>query len=1620
MPMPESSHTLSLNLLDQDINAQEVSDLAQLLFAHVPYQDVVAYSTTELHQATLLAKQALLTHKQGEHLIYVNYDWVTRGGVKISTITLVNDNRPFLLDSAMAEITENAGELYLVAHPVFDVGALSDDGWLDVSVSTASAEPACGKRRVSLIQFHVSALDKAHMDLLRQGLGQLLKQGEAAVRDWQPMLEHVSKISQHYRAHPLKGREIETKRIADFLDWLAQDNFIFLGLRGDGVDYGICQVEDVNAPSQDALIFADCEDLLLITKARRRSLVHRRAWLDAIRVKLVSEQGTESGEMQLVGLFASTAYTDSVLRIPTLAPKVEAVIHNLGFNPQDHSGRMLVDELEIYPRDEMFRIDVESLTRNIEQILALGERPRIRVLVNDEREGHFVTVLVFIPRDRYDSDIREKIGQFLLEAYGADFFEFFPLFLKNGLTRIRYTLHRQEAYEQGYDGKQVAQETLENTVAEIIRNWQDKVQIAALEKHIDAPIASLAASFPDAYRDVFDVEEALQDAVFIHDLSEQKPLHVMFYSERTHQSAGLSVEKTNDNKSERTHQSAGLSVEKTNDNKKLHEEAQKQAISLKLFHRGRALELSNRVPLLENMGFRVIAEQTFELPDGQGGFVYLHDMELENGRGAAVDLSEGVSGRFNQAFEAIWSGKSYNDAFNLLIHSAGLDWYQVVIIRTLGRYLQQAGVPYSQRVLAKALDKYPKLVQALYALFACKFDPAYEAKNTVQEEERLEAVIEAGLADVPSLEEDRILRHFRTLIHAALRTNAYLLQSQAEGGDNTIAIKFDSTKIDFLPRPVPYREIFVYGPQVQGVHLRFGPVARGGIRWSDRGQDYRTEVLGLVKAQQVKNSVIVPVGAKGGFFPHNLPRNGDRAQMAEVARQAYIAYVRAMLSITDNNVESKIVPPAAIVRHDGDDAYFVVAADKGTATFSDTANAISQSQNFWLDDAFASGGSAGYDHKGMGITARGAWEAVKRHFRELDHDIQSTSFTCVGVGDMSGDVFGNGMLLSNQTCLVAAFDHRDIFIDPDPDPALSHQERLRLFHLPRSSWQDYDRGRLSEGGGVFSRGLKMISLSPQARALLGISQEQATPAQIISAILRAPVDLLWFGGIGTYIRGTLESDMQVGDHANDAIRITGSEIRARVVGEGANLGMTQRGRIEYALKGGRCNTDAIDNSGGVNCSDVEVNIKIALAAAMLKGKLDRPERDALLMSMTDEVARLVLRNNYIQPQVLSLAEARGVRDLPYQIRFMHDLERRHLLDRHVEALPDDKVLAERQSRGQGLTRPELSILMAYAKIALSSELAVSPLVDDSYFDKMLVEYFPHAMRVPFAEEIATHPLRRDIIATLIANDVVNRGGLIFVSRLQDKTGGSLEAILRGYSVLRDGFDLKKLYEAIDALDNKISGKVQNTLMGAIARMLFRTTAWLVRNNDVNQPLEAQVSRIAAARKVLTGQIEALVSPSMRANMAKQAATYIEQGAPAELARQLSLLEAATILPDIMLLTAQGRVSLERTARCYFTLSEYMGINRLEEARHRIPVVDYYDGMALTQAGDQIAESLRKLVLHVLRHFGGEEAPEQKWLEALTLHMSTLVEQMRALTQGDVTLSRFIVAAGMMADLAREK
>lgn len=1616
---------------------------AERLYARADAESLSFYSEAERKKAAALAVKAIAEWRPGEAVVHFDKDCLTvkwqdgnAAAEKISVLTLVNTNKPFLFDSVLAEIyggsrpeiegagseyaaaesAEAAPAVYLVAHPVF-TAMRGQDGSLAVALSPGGAAPAeeeklSGGKRLSVIQIHLKLRPGQQSKKLVAALRNVTAQVRAVFHDRKPIEEILTALKAAYASGLPRPYRPQLPQVLAFLDWLQRGNFVFLGLREyaravkagktellpAGAELGIltdASIRILRNPeslktTKEILSFMESDDLMLVTKARTRSSVHRTVFLDYIGLKLFDDTGAVRGELRLVGLFTANAYHASVLDIPYLKPKAEAIIAALGYDKADHSGRALLHILESYPRDDMFRLSEAELTANAARILSLSELPRPRVLSNADRFGHFVSLLVFIPRDRYNTQTRRAIGAAGLRLYGGDFYEYAPRFFDKNLTRIHYVIHRQSGAAPAVPAAEIEAE-----IAALISSWSDKITALAKAEQTAKEVEALALALPQGYRDMFSPRAGLRDAAALAGLSAAAPLSAEFVSAEEEGSA------------------AGA--------------ASNGRLFLKLFHYGRALELSRRVPILENMGFRTIAERTVEIPAARARAapLFMHDMELVSCGGSAESKAQ----RRNLAalFAAVWAGAAADDGFNGLAQAASFSLPAISVLRAYGRYLQQAGIPYSQDRLAAGLNRYPALAQALYRLFCLRFDPQLQTAKTAAEQTELEAAMERDLQNVPSLDDDRIIRAFANLITATLRANMFAPPA-AKGArraktdsapGKTLAFKFDPHKIDYLPEPRPYREIFVYGPQVEGVHLRFGPVARGGIRWSDRGQDYRTEVLGLVKAQQVKNAVIVPVGAKGGFYPHSLPQ-ADKAAQQAAGLAAYKDYIGAMLSITDNIEGGALAPaPAAPVRHDGDDPYFVVAADKGTASFSDTANALAQAEHFWLDDAFASGGSEGYDHKKMGITAKGAWEAVKRHFREMNHNIQEEPFTAAGVGDMSGDVFGNGMLLSAKTKLIAAFDHRDIFIDPEPDCAASYAERARLFALPRSSWQDYDKSKISAGGGVFSRADKLITLSVAAAKSIGFHKTSGTPYEIMSAILRAPVDLLFFGGIGTYIRGSAESDAQAGDRANDAVRITGAAVRAKVVGEGANLGMTQNGRVEYAFNGGCVNTDAIDNSAGVNCSDIEVNIKIAFAAAFAAGRLTRPARNAKLKAMTAEVTELILRNNYQQTLALSLGQRRAQAFLPAQIRFMNNLEKRGLLDRTVEALPDNRILAERQEKGIGLTRPELAVLIAYAKNTLEAELVKSGLVADSYCEEALFSYFPHSMRKEFAEEIRGHRLRRDIIATVLANDIVNRGGATFVSRLQDKTGQSAEDVLRAYIVVRDGFSLPPIYAEIDALDNKIDGAAQNIFYDALSKMIFGATEWVLRNVRTEDSLRARVALVKAVYHAALKILPELLSDYWRERLEKAAKLYAERRAPAHLALLLSRLELAGFIPDIVLIAREAGSEVTLAARVYFACGELFGLPQLEEIIAKLPIADYYDGLAVERAQNMLAETMRKMSVFILRKYGTEAQPVAAWAAESGGRAGELAARIKLMRTKDISVSRLTIAAGALADLAAD-
>ncbi|MCI5075132.1 NAD-glutamate dehydrogenase [Oricola sp.] len=1585
-------------LRHMDAADERMTTLVRALLSEAREDDLSLVDASCAAKAIAVTADALAMHARGASVVRV----VPACAPNCCVVSIINENMPFLFDSVMGEINDMSHRVRLVVHPIFDVKHHGPD--FELVARSASGVPEEGAIRTSVIHVMLEDISDETARALEENLNTIITQVKAAVRDWRAMLDRLDESMRDLQTKILPVAQADANEALAFLEWLRDNNFTFLGMReydfvgdeengklqrADAPALGILSDPEVRVmrrgdepvtTTPQIRAFLNSRDMLIVAKANLKSKVHRRSYMDYVGIKTYDEEGRLSGELRVVGLFTSTAYTRSVTRIPYLRSKVDAVMRRADYDPASHSGKTLMNVLESYPRDELFQIDVPTLTENALTIVALADRPRVRVLSRIDPFDRFVSVIVFVPRDRYDSQARERIAAYLAQEYQGHISAYYPAFPEGSLARVHFIIGRRE-------GKTPtpAQAKLEAEIEAITRTWQDHFVEHLMEDGVSPATRALRdAGFPDTYRDTVLPLQAVEDLRRIARLSADNPIDVDFFRPTGKASS-----------------EAGL----------------------RIYHHGAPVALSERVPILENMGFRVISELTYAIDVSAklGATVWLHEMQIESQSGAAVPMEdEGVI--FEDAFLSVWNRESDNDPYNGLVLAAGLTARQVTVLRAYGRYLRQAGTPYGQAYMAGALIRHPMLARQLFELFDAMFDPRREAdpdEDTDVTAKHIKAAIADQLAEVPSIDEDRIVRAILVVIEATLRTNFFSPGPQGELR-TSLAFKLDSRAIPDLPDPKPFREIFVFGPQVEGVHLRFGPVARGGLRWSDRAQDYRTEVLGLVKAQQVKNAVIVPVGAKGGFYPKRLPVGGNRDEIFEAGRAAYITFISTLLSITDNLEGDTVVPPKLTVRRDGDDPYFVVAADKGTATFSDTANAISQEMGFWLDDAFASGGSAGYDHKKMGITARGAWEAVKRHFREMDKDIQSEPFTVVGVGDMSGDVFGNGMLLSEQIRLVAAFDHRDIFIDPDPDPATSFAERQRMFELGRSSWQDYDTSKLSEGGGVFSRAQKMITLSQQAADAIRLGKTRATPNEILTAILKADAELLWFGGIGTYVRATTETDLDAGDKANDPIRITAREVGAKVIGEGANLGMTQRARIEYGLHGGRCNSDAIDNSAGVNSSDVEVNIKIALKPAMDDGTLPRPERNTLLADMTETVGALVLENNYRQTLAISLAERRGLTILSLQERLMESLEERGDLDREVEFLPNASVLSQRRKADRGLTRAEIGVLLAYSKIVLFDDLVESHLPDDPYLEADLLGYFPPRMVEEFTDRINAHRLRREIIATVLANEAINRGGTSLISRFEDATGMLPSGIVRAFVAVRDGYDLPSLYAAVDALDNRISGARQLDIYDEIGESLRIAMGQFIKNGESHAPLAGSVAMLRAATEELEPQLASLMPPYLVEWIGGRRAELETEGLSAEIANRIALMPIIAMTPDILSVSKSSGRPVLASAEAFFAVTEMFRIGRLERLAWDLPTVDYFDGLAQNRALD-IINSARISITSAALSATDAGTPSRdavaQWFEDNELRIARVQTRIADLTKsGGLTVSRLTVAAGLLADL----
>ncbi|MBU3974694.1 MAG: NAD-glutamate dehydrogenase [Alphaproteobacteria bacterium] len=1440
------------------------------------------------------------------------------------SIAIVQDDRPFLVDSVMGELAEAGVTVRSMYHPIVEIAG----------------------QRVSLIVVVIDPLPQERRDALGEGLAQTMADVRGAVSDHAAMNALMARSIAHLEASP---RGVDPEVLAEnlaFLQWLQADHFVFLGARDydyprshdggyeaeaplsqSGVGLGVLVDPErtvLRRANEPAVLTRsmkrqlDLSEPVTVAKANVRSRVHRRTYMDYIGVKRFGPDGRPSGETRFVGLFTAEAYDKTATQVPLVRRKVANALIRAGKAAGSHSEKRLKNILENYPRDELFQVSENELLEIALGILHLHDRPRIKTFTRQDPFDRFVSVLAFIPRERFDASVRERIGKILARAWGGRLSAWYPQLSDQPLVRIHYIIGVTPGDHPCPD-----QAALDAEIAEAGRSWIDRFESALREADVDdvavGPLsARWAEAFGAGYRDRYDATEAVRDLQAVDALNDTglndggDPVAVRAF--RTDRDGPLNLR-------------------------------------FKLYRRGAAVPLSDVLPILADMGLKTLEEWGHALRPAGEPDIHVHEFLLEDPRGGGLQFSD-VKGPFEAAFSAVWTGRTESDGFNRLVLELGVDWREAALVRTLARYRQQTGLDPSQALQEEALRDYPAVARGLLALFAAKFDPAAggDAASREPEVARLVEQINGLLQEVKSLDHDRALRRMVLLVQAIKRTNYY--QAGPDGTPKPhISIKIASRELADLPLPKPFREIFVWAPHIEGVHLRFGPVARGGLRWSDRRDDFRTEVLGLVKAQQVKNAVIVPVGSKGGFFPKHLAAivraGGDRdAQQAEAIR-AYKTFLSGLLDITDNIDKSGAVThPQGVVRFEGDDPYLVVAADKGTATFSDIANGISADYGFWLDDAFASGGSVGYDHKVMGITARGAWEAVKRHFREMGKDIQSEPFTVVGVGDMSGDVFGNGMLLSKAIKLVAAFDHRDIFIDPNPDPASSWIERDRMFKLPRSSWQDYDKSKISKGGGIFPRSAKSIELSPEIKAALDIQEDVLDPAALMKAILLAPAELLYFGGIGTYVKAPNETDAQVGDKANDAIRIDGGDVRAKVIGEGANLGLTQAGRIAFAMSGGRINTDAIDNSAGVDSSDHEVNIKILTGAAIASGALKSEDRNALLASMTDEVGLKVLVHNYDQTLAVSLQEAEGAEALDAQQRFMQWLGAKGKLDRKVEGLPDDVKLAERKLAGQALTRPELAVLTAYSKLELFDDIVGSTAPDDPFFKQTLVRYFP-APLAKFEADMQRHRLRREIVSTILSNEIVNMCGATFPERLRQSARCDTAAMVIAFEAARQIFRLDQAWDQVSALDLKIPAGAQTVLYQEIATVLRRQTFWLSRR--AMRP-GCTVDSLVAAYRPAADSLRAaggtVLSRFEQSRLESRVQSFAALGVPEAMARDFAMLRPLVATADIGDLSRQAGWPEPTMAMLYHQVGAAFDFDRLRAGAGNVPSADHFDRLAV--------------------------------------------------------------------------
>ncbi|MCF6220257.1 MAG: NAD-glutamate dehydrogenase [Robiginitomaculum sp.] len=1471
---------------------------------------------------------------------------------RYDVVEIITDDRTFLVDSIVSEISSHGIDILALYHPIID-GYRNEDGlWRNRGQKVSE----------SLIQILIPRQSIQGRKTIKADIVKTLNDLDAVISDFQPMLalleDNITQLSERHGDVP---PDVLDEAI-EFLDWIRDGNFVLLGTRtfvyisgnaknaggkGETYDYGYPEVIEesclgvlrdrsnmiLRQSSEPARISSNLEAYLLekdpvtVAKSNLFSRVHRRVRMDYISIKKYNQQGKVIGETRIVGLFTVDAYARSPKFVPLIRRKVQQVLHRYGAAPDSHNAKRLEFVLASYPRDELFQSSEDDLYRIATGVAQAFDRPRTRMFVRKDPFNRFVSVLVYVPRENYNTSVRQKVGASLSAAWKGRVSAFYPQYSDSPMARVHFIIGMDPDNDENPDLA-----ALEKEVASLSQPWSAGLQAQA-EAHenrdINARLSAYKYAFSAAYQASFDAQEAIEDIVAIEAMNGIKPTSVRVYT-------------------------------RSDDGKKV--------LRAKFYSQNQQLELSDVMPIFNNMGLHVVRETGYNISpkDTENTWVHDYEMRLDYTPEDRLGLEEAFCG----AFLSIWHGQNEDDGFNALVLPQAVHWRQVAVLRLLARYRKQSGLDPSEHVQIEALASYPKITGLMLELFRTKFDPSAHMSMDSRREKAMgiEKKMFAQMDKVASLDHDRALRRMALVLQAALRTNFYITDKDGKPHP-FISLKINSQAVEALPAPKPYREIFVWSPRVEGVHIRFGPVARGGLRWSDRRDDFRTEVLGLVKAQQVKNAVIVPVGSKGGFFPKKLPVGGSRDDVFAEGIAAYTQFISGLLDITDTYKGQDTVAPADVVCWDDPDPYLVVAADKGTATFSDIANGIAADYGFWLDDAFASGGSVGYDHKAMGITAKGGWEAVKRHFREMGKDIQTQEFDVIGIGDMSGDVFGNGMLLSKKIRLVAAFDHRDIFIDPDPDTAKTFKERARLFDVPRSSWQDYNKKLISKGGGIFPRSSKSIALTPEIQKLTGLSADSVTPNELMKALLKSQCELLWFGGIGTYIKASSQSHDDASDKANNLIRINGLDLKAKVIGEGANLGVTQAGRIEFAKNGGRINTDAIDNSAGVDCSDNEVNIKILLSGAIESGELKASGRVKLLEKMTDDVSRLVLRHNYDQTGGVSLAQMYAREEHHGYGRFMEALEAAGKLDREVEGLPSGTEMQNIGDKGGQLSRPEIAVLNAYAKIVLFDDLVETDVADDPFFNQMLRNYFPAAVQ-GFDKALKNHRLRREIIISRLCNQIVDVGGPIFMSRLSEQTNGSADDIAKAFTIAYEVLQIDKIRSAINRLDNKISAEAQLSLQAEISTVLQRVIGWLVRRGETGSIDMRIARRTDGLTHVDESWVNVLSSYDSR-RVASRIGRFIRSGIPEELAADVSLLRARASGFDVVELTEKTGWPIRKSAELFYDMGGRFKIDRLRSMSMKAKPKTHWEGLAQQRIEEDYYAAQAGLALDAARlHIDG--------------------------------------------------